>query len=77
MSIYPNPANDYITIASTNNVNLDNCMLEIYDVYGRVCVNKKINSSEGIDVSFLKKGYYLIKLMPQNKKAIHSIFIKQ
>jgi len=76
-NIYPNPADNYITIKSTNNENVENYILEIYDIYGRRCLSQRFNSSEFIDVSFLKTGYYFIKLIQQNGNIMHLKFVKQ
>jgi hypothetical protein len=76
-NIYPNPANDYITIKSANNEILSNCMIDFYDIFGRKCLSKHIENSEHIDISFLQKGYYTVKLIQENKKTNYIKIIKQ
>ena len=75
-SVYPNPANDYITIKSANNESLDNCIVEIYDLYGRKLLTKSFDNTELLDVSFLNSGYYMIKLIPKNKNITYIKMIK-
>jgi len=65
--VYPNPTNDKISIKSTNNETLNNATLEIYDIQGRKCFNKNIDSSTFIDISFLDTGYYIVKLIKNNQ----------
>jgi len=76
-SIYPNPANNYISIKSTNNEILNNSIIEIYDIQGKKLLNKQLDNSGLIDISFLKAGYYIITLIQENKDISHFKLIKQ
>jgi len=76
-TIYPNPASDYITIKSANNPISENSVIEIYDIQGRKQLSKPFDNSNLIDVSFLKTGYYIVKLMPTDKDVIYIKMIKQ
>ena len=75
-AIYPNPASDYITIKSANNESLENSIIEIYDIYGRKCLSKPLDSSGFVDVSFLSSGYYIVKLIKENETLLHTKMIK-
>ena len=72
-TLFPNPAKNEITI---NNIN-QNTTIEIYDLCGRLLINKIANSStEKVNVNNLSNGIYNMKLT--NKNRIESVkFIKQ
>lgn len=59
LSLFPNPAKDKLYINLTNNYPSE---ISIYDVTGKLILKKslKIKSTE-IDISYLKKGIYLIQ----------------
>ena len=75
-SIYPNPAENYITVKSVNNEISDNTILEIYDIQGRKYLSKQFDSSEFIDISSLKPGYYMVKLIRKDKAIAHIKMVK-
>jgi len=60
ITIYPNPATDFIIIKDTENMLLDNCWVEVFDVYGQ-SVLKQLYEDK-IDVSALKSGFYILKI---------------
>jgi hypothetical protein len=62
VTIYPNPANNSIFISGVEN----NATIIIYNLDGREMTNKIIRSGEEIDISFLKSGMYMIKLIYDN-----------
>jgi len=76
-TVYPNPANNYITIKSASNEILENSIIEIYDIYGRKCLSKPLDISKSIDVSFLQSGYYTVKLIRENEAMECVKMIKQ
>ncbi|MEI7595781.1 MAG: LamG-like jellyroll fold domain-containing protein [Bacteroidota bacterium] len=58
LNVYPNPANETITISGANN-----SILEIIDLIGQVVIKNKITSDKKIiNVSNLKQGTYTIKV---------------
>ncbi len=56
ISIFPNPANDFVNITTKNNGNL-----QLIDINGKVLINTKVNNNIKIDISDLYNGIYLIK----------------
>ena len=65
ISIYPNPANDVITV---NNNELSNYSLQIVDVFGKTIINQEINSGvHQINISNLSNGYYFVTITNKNK----------
>lgn len=57
-NVFPNPANDKITISSES----DNARYSLYDIYGKVIMQGKMDNSSIIDISSLAKGVYHIQL---------------
>ena len=69
---YPNPFHSYYII--NNPIPLE---VEIYDVNGRVFINKYLEIGENIiNTSHLSSGFYLIKLTHNNRKKV-DILIKK
>jgi hypothetical protein len=62
MKIYPNPAYDHISIQIENSTQ---AQYQIYDLFGRQMLSGNLTSPV-IDVSNLKRGTYLLKLMNGN-----------
>jgi ligand-binding sensor domain-containing protein len=61
--IYPNPVNNNIII-SHGAFYLN---IEIYDMYGKLLLKQKVNTDPAsIDVSYLQRGTYLIKIYSNN-----------
>ncbi|MDT8413517.1 MAG: T9SS type A sorting domain-containing protein, partial [Vicingaceae bacterium] len=72
VNVFPNPANDNLTI-SHNLATKDGAIsLEIMDVMGRVLLNKTINSTNNqIDINQLSSGLYFYNVL-QNDKMVQS-----
>jgi hypothetical protein len=72
-NIYPNPAIDHIQI------NWDKsgpCQLDITDLSGKVILSKQIyQKEEQVDISGLKNGMYLIKIIINNKIKVKKLMI--
>ena len=58
MTAYPNPANNYLTIATTGTDG--NCFVRITDVLGKVVYSDDMGITKKIDVSEFKNGVYLV-----------------
>ncbi|MBL4625270.1 MAG: T9SS type A sorting domain-containing protein, partial [Flavobacteriales bacterium] len=57
-TVYPNPANDVITISGLAN---NNEVVTVYDLTGRIVISKKMSDNQ-LDVSQLKTGFYMITI---------------
>lgn len=57
--VYPNPANTEITISTEVN----GAKMIIFNVVGQILINKELNSFSKLDVSELKNGTYLYKIV--------------
>jgi surface protein len=69
ISIYPNPVDDKLFIQGASDVS----EISIYDVLGKLVLSK--TTSIEIDVTNLKKGIYIIKIVAEQKETIQK-FIK-
>lgn len=69
--IYPNPANENISI-----VGEDLNQAVIYDMNGKIVVNQSISSHNTIDISNLESGVYTVVIEARNKMNIEKLIIK-
>lgn len=68
--LYPNPVKDVLNI-KTNQSNAG-IVLEIYDLLGKKVLDERIENSS-IDISSLKNGIYLVKLITNNTSVTKKI----
>ncbi len=67
-TIYPNPASNEFYINSTENVEVS-----IYDMLGKVVISKEVDSNNAIEISSLKSGIYLVKIVSNGKISQHRL----
>jgi len=72
--VYPNPASDKIQFSSS--VLLDNSIIEIYTISGKLVNNISANNNNEIDISNLSKGIYIIKISSETVNFVEK-FIKE
>lgn len=73
ISIYPNPANSVVTIASDGVIQL----IQLYDVYGRLLeINKTSIEKVSIDVSQRAEGTYFLKITSDKGQKVEKIVKK-
>jgi len=64
-NIYPNPANDFVTISDANGADV-----KVIDMLGRTLITKKIKSSnETISINDLQTGMYMIQMVKDGKTS--------
>lgn len=74
LNIFPNPANDLITITSTQS--LENSKVQIYSMNGKMLLSKEIfESTIELDVTSFECGTYIVRII-QNNQTLHKRFIK-
>ncbi len=61
ISLYPNPANSTLNI-----VGIENCNIDIYDIYGKLVKNFSETSNLTIDISDLSNGLYFVNIKNDN-----------
>lgn len=73
LSVYPNPAKDYIIISSLEDIN----NIQIYNATGQLILEQKANGLQNrLNVSKYEIGYYFIKVYTLNKVIIRKIIIE-
>lgn len=68
ISVYPNPATQMITISAQEN--LSNAVISIYDLSGKLVLQKEIqskNKKTNLDISSLGNGMYMIQVNNNNR----------
>ena len=76
ISIFPNPAHDYLRLTIADEI-LKNASLFIYDSKGIVAKRMIINTATiNIDISELQRGVYLLKLI-NGEEMLFEKFIKE
>ncbi|MCL2328004.1 MAG: T9SS type A sorting domain-containing protein [Bacteroidetes bacterium] len=73
LNIYPNPANQYITVETSQEIT--GKKYHIRDINGRIVQGGSIQPQFKIDISHLKSGVYIFQI--KGEKTIHKKFIKQ
>lgn len=74
-TVYPNPANNFITISNGENAIINT--VEITDLNGRLVSNNEVNASEGqISIANLASGVYILNITTDQGKAVKKI-VKQ
>jgi len=72
--LYPNPANEIVTITSNEN---SNSTIDVMDISGKLIYSDVIISThQTIDVSAWEKGVYLVRITNDNKVNSESLVIK-
>lgn len=71
VTMYPNPANDYITISGLN----QEAKIEIYSLTGIKVYESKCSNQERINLN-LSSGIYLVKTIEANKSATQKLIIR-
>lgn len=72
--VYPNPGYDNVKIAANN---LENGHVSIYDMSGRVVLNRSyLNSGDAINISTLKPGNYVLVLQTA-QHSYHTQIVKR
>lgn len=67
ISIYPNPANNFVNFKVDG---LENGTVSISSITGQEVVNTTINGTEKVDVSKLKNGVYIYNVRNQNGEVV-------
>lgn len=72
-NIYPNPTDSgFVTISSTNN---DAMNVQVFDILGKQIKNETLTNNT-LNVSDLKSGIYLVKIVQNNASVTKKLVIK-
>ncbi len=66
IALYPNPTTDGFTI----NMSEKKSLISIYDLSGNLILSKSVQGNDYINVSYLNKGIYIVKLNLETYKLI-------
>ncbi|MDD2530142.1 MAG: DUF2436 domain-containing protein [Bacteroidales bacterium] len=70
--VYPNPANDFVTISDANGAEV-----RILDMFGRTLISKSVKSSnETISIDNLNNGMYMIQIVKDGKASTQKLIKK-
>lgn len=70
VKVYPNPTSNNFTIELKG---INTVKASLYDINGREIFNKTIHQKEKFNISTLKAGVYLLKVIDENKKVTKRI----
>jgi hypothetical protein len=75
VTLYPNPANEYVEIRVDGDMNVT--AMEVYDVYGKlVCVPNATSPQTRINVSGLPAGTYFVRVTTE-EGSVTKTFVKR
>lgn len=64
--IYPNPVKRYLAIGNID----DNQTVSVYDLEGRLLLEKQASANEPIDLGNLTPGLYVLRILDKNLKLL-------
>ena len=68
ISIYPNPANDYVSIAVPASISSAHATVEVTDALGKVVLTENINTDvTTLRITTLEDGVYFFKVIANNQ----------
>ena len=73
INIYPNPL-EKGQLLNINSMSQKSKTIQIFDISGRMVLNKNINGSQ-LDVSVLESGTYIVKVEFENKISTKKLII--
>ncbi len=75
LKAYPNPVKDFLNIGlNESNGKTDKVSVSVFDFSGKLLMSRKINKNNTrIDLRFLKKGGYLLKVSGKNNSKVFKL----
>jgi hypothetical protein len=80
ISVYPNPASDYISVQLQQSLTWKGLSFSIYNITGKKFFQKRITQPGNVlevDISNLKPGYYVLSIDNKNQNIYTSKILKQ
>ena len=78
VSIYPNPANDYVSIAIGNTLASNHTVVEVSDALGKLVMRETlVNNVTALSITKLEEGVYFFKVMTNNQTIKVGKVVKQ
>ncbi|MCG1037382.1 T9SS type A sorting domain-containing protein [Polaribacter sargassicola] len=72
ISIYPNPANDFVKISTLETIDT----VDVYNLIGKKVISSKNLIENSVDISTLAKGVYMLKITSGNSVASKKLIKK-
>ena len=73
--LYPNPANEYITLDNSSNIELKG--INVYDMIGRLVKQIEVrNNTQTIEISNLPSGVYLFQMYNEKRSTLKRVIKK-
>lgn len=69
ITVYPNPANNYLIVTKGN---IDNLSLNLYDLNGKIVLNKKIDNNP-INISNLSSGLFFAEIKDEKGVTLKTV----
>jgi hypothetical protein len=77
IQIYPNPATDRSFQIRINDLNTKKILVSIYDMNGKLHLQKQYGSANGVTVDHhLEPGVYIVKVVSENFTENRKLIIK-
>ena len=73
LNIYPNPAQDFITIQSKNT---DVSTVEVYSLVGQKVISETKLTNDRLNISNLTRGVYLLKIVADETSLVKKIIVE-
>ena len=79
--VYPNPTSDILNIDISQNIDINDATLELYDVNGRLVIKQNtengfVKNKPQLNVSQLSNGVYFLKVKTESKEFNQKVIIK-
>jgi hypothetical protein len=72
LSVYPNPANNYVKISTENIIS----KVQLFNIIGKKVLETKSLKNNSLNISSLKNGVYFLKIYDANNKTATKKLIK-
>jgi len=74
-SVFPNPASELVNIRVEGNERIVLC--QVYDMNGRLLINLEGNQDDGINISQLSAGMYLLRVNLEGGTVLQKKLLKE
>jgi len=73
ITVYPNPAGNFVTITTTNNLTIE--QLQLFDITGKVLA--QFNNQTEIDLSTIENGVYLLNIITEKGNLVKRLVVNK
>ena len=69
VSVYPNPASNVLYIKG---IKANDCTVNVMDMMGKTVISQSVKENEGIDVSGISNGIYLLRIISSSNTLLYT-----